>query len=100
MIHDLVRLLTGSAADFLDDYFESDILKGYIASSGIIGTKVGPMSQGSGLVLLYHSHGRARRALRGVVVPQGRQRRLHPGARAGGPGVRRRDHAQRPGRLA
>src|SRR5512139_3560 len=45
VVHDLVRLLTGSAADFLDDYFESDILKGYIASSGIIGTKVGPMSQ-------------------------------------------------------
>jgi phytoene dehydrogenase-like protein len=57
VIHDLVRMLTGSAADFLDDYFESDILKGYIASSGIIGTKVGPMSQGSGLVLLYHTLG-------------------------------------------
>ncbi|HYJ66974.1 MAG TPA: NAD(P)/FAD-dependent oxidoreductase [Nocardioidaceae bacterium] len=57
VLHDLVRLLTGSAADFLDDYFESDILKGYIASSGIIGTKVGPMSQGSGLVLLYHTMG-------------------------------------------
>ena len=57
VIHDLVRMLTGSAADFLDDYFESDILKGYIASSGIIGTMVGPMSQGSGLVLLYHSMG-------------------------------------------
>jgi phytoene dehydrogenase-like protein len=57
VIHDLVRLLTGSVADFLDDYFEADILKGYIASSGIIGTKVGPMSQGSGLVLLFHSMG-------------------------------------------
>lgn len=57
VMHDAVRMLTGSAADFLDDYFESDILKGYIASSGIIGTKVGPMSQGSGLVLLYHSMG-------------------------------------------
>jgi phytoene dehydrogenase-like protein len=57
VMHDLVRLLTGSIADFLDDYFESDIVKGYIASSGIIGTKVGPMSQGSGLVLLYHSLG-------------------------------------------
>ncbi len=54
MLHDAVRLLTGSAADFLDDYFESDILKGYLASSSIIGTKVGPYSQGSGLVLLYH----------------------------------------------
>ena len=57
VMHDLVRLLTGSIADFLDDYFESDILKGYMASSGIIGTKVGPMSQGSGLVLLFHSMG-------------------------------------------
>ncbi|NJD29503.1 MAG: NAD(P)/FAD-dependent oxidoreductase [Chloroflexi bacterium] len=54
VLHDAVRLLTGSAADFLDDYFESDILKGYMASSAIIGTKVGPYSQGSGLVLLYH----------------------------------------------
>src|SRR5919197_1158733 len=54
VLHDAVRLLTGSAADFLDDYFESDILKGYMASSAIIGTRVGPYSQGSGLVLLYH----------------------------------------------
>jgi phytoene dehydrogenase-like protein len=56
-LHNTFRLLTGSAADFLDDYFESDILKGYLASSSIIGTKVGPYSQGSGLVLLYHSIG-------------------------------------------
>ena len=56
-LHNAVRLLTGSAADFLDDYFESEILKGYLASSSIIGTKVGPRSQGSGLVLLYHSLG-------------------------------------------
>jgi phytoene dehydrogenase-like protein len=57
VLHDAVRLLTGSAADFLDDYFESDIIKGLLASSSIIGTKVGPYSQGSGLVLLYHSIG-------------------------------------------
>ena len=57
VLHDAVRLLTGSAADFLDDYFESDILKGYLASTSIIGTKVGPYSQGSGLVLLYHLMG-------------------------------------------
>ncbi len=56
-LHNTVRLLTGSIADFLDDYFESDILKGYLASSGIIGTKVGPRSQGSGLVLLFHYMG-------------------------------------------
>lgn len=57
VLHNLVRLLTGSAADFLDDYFESDILKGWLSSSSIIGSKVGPMSQGSGLVLLFHAMG-------------------------------------------
>ena len=56
-LHDLVRFLTGSCADLMDDYFESDIVKSAIASSGIIGNKVGPMSQGSGLVLLYHLMG-------------------------------------------
>jgi phytoene dehydrogenase-like protein len=57
VMHDAVRLLTGSASDWLDDYFENDAVKGYLCSSSIIGTKVGPMSQGSGLVLLFHSMG-------------------------------------------
>ena len=37
-LHNAVRLLTGSAADFLDDYFESPLLKGYLSSSSIIGS--------------------------------------------------------------
>lgn len=57
VLHMLTKLLTGSAADILDEWFESDILKGLMASSGIIGSKVGPRSQGSGLVLLYHTFG-------------------------------------------
>ncbi len=57
VVHDAVRLITGSAADFLDDYFDSDIIKGLISSAGVVGSKVGPMSQGSGLVLLYLSMG-------------------------------------------
>jgi phytoene dehydrogenase-like protein len=57
VLHNTVRLLTGSAADFLDDYFENDLLKGLFSSSGIIGSKVGPRSQGSGLVLLFHHMG-------------------------------------------
>ena len=57
VIHNAVRLLTGSAADFLDDYFESEILKASFAASGIIGSKVGPRSQGSGLVLLFMAVG-------------------------------------------
>jgi phytoene dehydrogenase-like protein len=57
VMHDAVRLLTGSAADWLDDYFVNDAVKGFHASSSIIGSKVGPMSQGSGLVLLFHKMG-------------------------------------------
>jgi phytoene dehydrogenase-like protein len=57
VLHNAVRLLTGSAADFLDDYFESEVLKASFAASGIIGAKVGPRSQGSGLVLLYMAIG-------------------------------------------
>lgn len=57
VMHDVVRLLTGSAADWLDDYFVHEGVKGYHASSSIIGSKVGPMSPGSGLVLLFHKMG-------------------------------------------
>ncbi|NND04403.1 MAG: NAD(P)/FAD-dependent oxidoreductase, partial [Acidimicrobiia bacterium] len=52
-----IRLISGSASDILDDYFESEVLKASIASSSIIGSKVGPRSQGSGLVLLFHKLG-------------------------------------------
>ena len=55
--HDLVRLLTGSAADWLEDYFEHPAITGYHASSSIVGSKVGPMSPGSGLVMLFHKMG-------------------------------------------
>ena len=57
VMHDVVRLLTGSASDWLEDYFEHEAVKGYHASSSIIGSKVGPMSPGSGLVLLFHKMG-------------------------------------------
>ena len=57
VIHDSVRLLTGSIADFCDDYLESDILKATICSAACVGIKLGPMSPGSGLNWLYLSMG-------------------------------------------
>jgi phytoene dehydrogenase-like protein len=50
----LARLMTMSAADFLDEWFESAPLKGTKSTSGIIGTFMGPRSPGSGYVLLHH----------------------------------------------
>src|SRR6185503_13488680 len=50
----LARLMTMSAADFLDEWFEGTALKGTKATSGIIGTFLGPRSPGTGYVLLHH----------------------------------------------
>ncbi|NQV32692.1 MAG: NAD(P)/FAD-dependent oxidoreductase [Phycisphaeraceae bacterium] len=46
-----------SAAEILDEYLESDLLKAQIASSGIIGSKAGPRSKESGLIWLFHKLG-------------------------------------------
>jgi phytoene dehydrogenase-like protein len=46
-----------SISDFLDEYFESDVIKAYLALSGIIGTALGPMSPGTAYVLLHHYMG-------------------------------------------
>lgn len=50
----LARLMTMSAADFLDEWFESTALKGSKSTSGIIGTFLGPRSPGTGYILLHH----------------------------------------------
>jgi phytoene dehydrogenase-like protein len=52
-----VRFWTMSIADFLDEYFEHPVIKGYLAVSAIIGTALGPMSPGSAYVLLHHYMG-------------------------------------------
>lgn len=52
-----VRFWTMSISDFLDEYFETDAIKAYLAISGIIGTALGPMSPGTAYVLLHHYMG-------------------------------------------
>lgn len=51
------RFTNCSAAEILDDYIESDLIKAMIASSGIIGSKCSPRSKESGLVWLFHKLG-------------------------------------------
>ena len=51
------KFVNCSAAEILEEYFESGLVKALIASSGIIGSKVGPRSKGSGLVWLFHKMG-------------------------------------------
>ena len=52
-----LRLMTASAADFLDEHFESDALKAPMSVSGIIGTMQGVRSPGTAYVLLHHYMG-------------------------------------------
>jgi phytoene dehydrogenase-like protein len=54
---DVTRLLTGSIADLVERYFESDAMLGLLAVSGVIGTWAGPRSSGTAYVMLHHHIG-------------------------------------------
>ena len=56
-LYEYVRFFTISAADFLEDYFEHDLIKAAMATPGIIGTALGVYSPGSAYILLHHVMG-------------------------------------------
>ena len=56
-LHDTLRFWTMSIAEFLDEYFETDVIKAHLAGSGIIGTALGVNSPGTAYVLLHHYMG-------------------------------------------
>jgi phytoene dehydrogenase-like protein len=66
-----VQLMTMSAADFLDRWFETDVLKATMAASGIIGTFLGVRSPGTAYVLLHHYMGEIDGAFRSWGLPRG-----------------------------
>ncbi len=57
LLHLNTKLVTMSALDFLDQWFESDVLKAPMSVSGIIGTFQGIKSPGTAYVLLHHYMG-------------------------------------------
>jgi phytoene dehydrogenase-like protein len=56
-MHELFRVMTGSVADLLDDWFESDAVKGAWASTGVVGVWAGPHTPGTAYNLLHHALG-------------------------------------------
>jgi phytoene dehydrogenase-like protein len=56
-IYDTLRFYTMSIADFLGEYFESDLIKAHLSGSGIIGSAMGVYSPGTAYVLLHHYMG-------------------------------------------
>jgi phytoene dehydrogenase-like protein len=57
LLYELAKLMTMSSADFLAQWFETDVLKATMSASGIIGTFMGPRSPGTAYVLLHHYMG-------------------------------------------
>ena len=53
----LVKVFTQSAADFLDEWFESPQVKVTLATDGVIGANGGPRSPGTAYILLHHCMG-------------------------------------------
>jgi len=66
-----IQVMTMSAADFLDQWFETDPLKATMSASGIIGTFQGVRSPGTAYVLLHHYMGEIDGAYRAWGIPRG-----------------------------
>ena len=56
-LHELFRVMTMPVGDLLDDWFETDSIKGAIASSGVVGVWAGPRTPGTAYNLLHHALG-------------------------------------------
>src|SRR6266851_3012410 len=69
--YDQVQLMTMSAIDFLDQWFETDVLKATMSASGIIGTFLGVRSPGTAYVLLHHYMGEIDGAFRSWGLSRG-----------------------------
>jgi phytoene dehydrogenase-like protein len=69
--YNMVQLMTMSAADFLDQWFETDVLKATMSASGIIGTFLGVRSPGTAYVLLHHYMGEIDGTFRAWGLPRG-----------------------------
>ena len=95
-IHELVRLFTMSAADFLDEWFDDPRVKGTMATQAVVGAWGGPDVARHGLRLDAPLDRRGRRALRRLGLGEGRHgrpQRRHGERRAS---VRRHDPHREP----
>ena len=61
---ELLRLLPMSVAELLDDWFETDLLKGTLGAPGVTGVFQGPMAAGTTYNLLHHHVGSENGAFR------------------------------------
>ena len=70
-LHDFMKFFTVSVGDFLDEFFESDLIKAHKAGSAVVGTNLGPRSPGTAYVLLHHYMGDVDGAVGAWGFPRG-----------------------------
>ncbi len=70
-MRDLLRIIGMNMYDLLDEYFESDLLKGALAMDAVLGAEWGPRSPGTVLTYLYRLSGLAGGKGLGVAQPFG-----------------------------
>jgi phytoene dehydrogenase-like protein len=58
LVH-LVKIMSQSVRDYLDERFESDQIKATLATDGVIGTNGGPSTPGTAYIMLHHVMGGA-----------------------------------------
>ena len=68
---ELLRVLPLPARDLLDDWFTSDVLKGMLGSSALLGTTHGPSAMGGAFRMLYHATGTEAYGFRSSVFVKG-----------------------------
>ena len=56
-MYDTIRFWTMSIAEYLDEYFETDVIKAALSAGGIQGTALGIQSPGTAYVMLHHQMG-------------------------------------------
>ena len=68
---ELLRVLPLPARDLLDDWFTSDVLKGMLGSSALLGAAHGPSAMGGAFRMLYHATGSEAYGFRSSVFVKG-----------------------------
>jgi phytoene dehydrogenase-like protein len=78
-MREALRILPMSVADFLNEWFETEILKASLAAPGIIGLFAGPRAQGTAYLYLHHQSGESNGTFRAWSFVRGGMGSL-PGA--------------------
>lgn len=66
-LHDLMRVLPMSMSDWLDEWFESDALRGILAARAVMGITWGPRASGTAYTFLYSHAGGQSAQVRGGI---------------------------------